>query len=839
MKAMLKAKQFTMAVACLAFAALFASCPMDNQDDGQTGGIPAALVGSWGAGNVEFIRINADGTGTLDGNAATWSVDGNRLTLSLDLGPAHGGLVSGSAIWQIVGGRLRLSNGQGITGPLLEILPDLDRLGEGNGAGPGPGDGNGGGTGRIPAELVGEWGVAGTVFLTINANGTGAHHALQGNTIEWSVDGNRLIMTIDMGAGQGGFMTSSARWEIVGGRLRLTDGQGHMGPILMMSPYLDRIGGENGTDPDPGDGNGGDTGRIPAELVGEWGVAGTVVLTINADGTGAHHALQGNTVEWSVDGNRLIMTIDMGAGQGGFMTSSVRWEIVGGRLRLTDGQGHMGPILTMSPYLDRIGGENGGDNGGGQIGDMPTALVGSWGTGTNEMLQINTDGSGHVDGTPVSWSASAGRLTAVWSPGGPAFTGSVAWSIQGDRLHFSNPQEIHGTVLMALMSITIHLGSPGFERLGGIPAALVGSWGIGTDEMFQINSDGSGHITETPVSWSVNGDRLTAVWSPGGSAFTGSVAWNIQGGRLHFSSPQGTQGTALMTLMNVTILTGRPGFERIGDGDDCGCGCECDGGGCQDGCGNCSDCNWGCCGCACGSGWDCCGHCSSCWWEPDPCCGCGCGGRVCGWEWGYCGDCSNCRVPCSCGCGGSWWDGRCSGGCGTCGCGCEGSWCDGRCGRCGTCGYWMWCCGCGCGVRGCWDSCDNCSTCRDACDCGCGGSWWDGHCSGCGTCSCGCGGSWCGDNCGCANCGGCGCGCGDGGCWLGYCSDCSNCRDACDCGCGGSWWDGHCSGCANCGCCGCGGCGRGCWWGFCGTDTCSCGCERSSCGHHCGGSCGC
>jgi len=606
MKAMLKAKRFTMAVACLAFAAMFAGCPMDNQDDGtgQTGGIPAALVGSWGAGNVEFIRINADGTGVL-----------------------------------------------------------------------------------------------------------------QGTPVEWSVDGNRLIMTIDLGPGHGGAVFSSARWEIVGGRLRLTEGQGHMGHILTLSPYLDRLGGGNGGDDDPDNGNGegpgDDLGRIPTALVGEWGVAGTVVLTINADGTGAHHALQGNTVEWSVDGNRLIMTIDMGAGQGGFMTSSARWEIVGGRLRLTDGQGHMGPILTIYPYLDRIGGDPGDGNGNGEDpGIIPAALVGTWGIGADEMLRINADGSGHVDGTPVSWSASAGRLTAVWSPGGSAFTGSVAWRIRDGRLHFSNPQGTQGAVLMALMSVTIHIGSPGFERLDGIPAILVGTWGIGTDEMFLINSDGSGHITETPVSWSASAGRLTAVWSPGGSDFTGSVAWEIRNDRLHFSSPQGTQGTVLMTLMSATVIMGSPGFERLGPGD----GGEVtpigitvdpsfvsistnesvqftatvvpvwasqavtwavepsDTTGTIDSNGLFTshwegtfhvrvtalddtsvyaiaevhvwfdDWEW-CCGCPCGGGMGCgilCGNCHNCD-DPDPgysCCGCGCDGSGC--CWGHCGDCYRC-----------------------------------------------------------------------------------------------------------------------------------------------------------------------------------------------------
>jgi len=119
----------------LAFALILAGCPMDSQDNGggQGTGIPSQLVGSWGTGSVEVIRINADGTGTIQGNAAGWSVSGNRLTLTQDLGAAHGGEASGSAAWAIVGGRLRLSNGQGTLGTLLETFPDLDRLGDGDG----------------------------------------------------------------------------------------------------------------------------------------------------------------------------------------------------------------------------------------------------------------------------------------------------------------------------------------------------------------------------------------------------------------------------------------------------------------------------------------------------------------------------------------------------------------------------------------------------------------------------------------------------------------------------------------------------------------------------------
>ena len=126
----------------LVIAVVLAGCPMD---DAQEGGndlearIPTELVGSWGSGTVEILRINADGTGTIQGNVARWSVNGNRLTLTQDLGAAHGGEVSGSAAWAIVGGRLRLSEGEGFLGMMLENLPDIDRLGGDNEVSPGNG----------------------------------------------------------------------------------------------------------------------------------------------------------------------------------------------------------------------------------------------------------------------------------------------------------------------------------------------------------------------------------------------------------------------------------------------------------------------------------------------------------------------------------------------------------------------------------------------------------------------------------------------------------------------------------------------------------------------------
>jgi len=182
-----------------------------------------------------------------------------------------------------------------------------------------PGDTDPGGEDRIPPELVGSWGIGNEKFLRINPNGTGT---IQGNTVTWSIDGDRLIV---IAGGESG----SVSWEIVDGRLRLSDGEGPLGQLLEGFPNLHRLG---------------EDGDIPPELVGSWGIGDEEVITINADGTGTFN---GNPVTWSVDGDRLILVQDGVFG-------SVSWEIVDGSLRLSDGEGPLGQVLEVLPDLSRL-----------------------------------------------------------------------------------------------------------------------------------------------------------------------------------------------------------------------------------------------------------------------------------------------------------------------------------------------------------------------------------------------------------------------------------------------------------------------------------------------------
>jgi len=116
-----------------------------------------------------------------------------------------------------------------------------------------------------------------------------------------------------------------------------------------------------------------------------------------------------------------------------------------------------------------------------------------------------------------------------------------------------------GAVVAGLALAAVLAGCRG----DGMPSALVGSWGLGSIEVFEINANGSGTIAESAVTWSATGSRLSLVDERGHD--TGSVAWSIQGDRLHFSDPEGERNVMLVALM---AMTGDSGFERLVGGGD-------------------------------------------------------------------------------------------------------------------------------------------------------------------------------------------------------------------------------------------------------------------------------
>jgi len=310
---------------------------------------------------------------------------------------------------------------------------------------------------------------------------------------------------------------------------------------------------------DPDDSDNG-AGSIPAQLVGSWGDrdTDTEVLRINADGSGTVGTITGGELRWSVDGNRLTMTLIPDGGVGVTSTAGT-WAIVGDRLRLSDWEGSMAAAMNMLTYLDRLGGGDAADSGNGGGGAIPSQLVGSWGdTGTGiETLRINANGTGSIHGNSAAWSVNGNRLTL--NMGGAS--GSAAWAIVDGRLRLSNGQGAHGALLQILPDLD-RLG--GGDQAGGIPASLVGSWGIEGVEFLRINANGTGTIHDSAAAWSVDGNRLfltmsqvQAVGAASDGSESGSATWQILGGRLRLTNGQGTLGLLLQAF---------PDLERLGLG---------------------------------------------------------------------------------------------------------------------------------------------------------------------------------------------------------------------------------------------------------------------------------
>ncbi|MDR0539761.1 MAG: hypothetical protein LBG74_04565 [Spirochaetaceae bacterium] len=107
----------------LVFSLGLIGCGGDDDDDPGSGSL-SALVGRWGQGGTELLKINADGSGTLSGVPGTWSVNGTTLTFS------YSGQTS-SATYAISSGKLTLSNPSGVLSAVSGFA--LDKLGDGEG----------------------------------------------------------------------------------------------------------------------------------------------------------------------------------------------------------------------------------------------------------------------------------------------------------------------------------------------------------------------------------------------------------------------------------------------------------------------------------------------------------------------------------------------------------------------------------------------------------------------------------------------------------------------------------------------------------------------------------
>ncbi|MDR2793310.1 MAG: hypothetical protein LBB61_06545, partial [Treponema sp.] len=92
-----------------------------------------------------------------------------------------------------------------------------------------------------------------------------------------------------------------------------------------------------------------------------------------------------------------------------------------------------------------------------------------------------------------------------------------------------------------------------------IPSELVETWGNGSAELFTINSDASGTLGNMNGTWSVSDSTPTFTATNG----SGSVQWEIKGGKLAISNPSG----ALSLLW--TVIVQQPPLDKIsGGGND-------------------------------------------------------------------------------------------------------------------------------------------------------------------------------------------------------------------------------------------------------------------------------
>jgi hypothetical protein len=96
-------------------------------------------------------------------------------------------------------------------------------------------------------------------------------------------------------------------------------------------------------------------------------------------------------------------------------------------------------------------------------------------------------------------------------------------------------------------------GGGGGGTSGGIPKELVGKWGLniyGTkSQVLEIKSDGSGTTGAKACKWSVSGTKLTGIVD----GLTGTVTYNITGGKLKFSDGKGDFGPSLEALTSTPL----------------------------------------------------------------------------------------------------------------------------------------------------------------------------------------------------------------------------------------------------------------------------------------------
>jgi len=274
-------------IAFLAPGLVFLSC--DNGTTTPEVVIPTELQGTYFVAGYIMV-INANGKGTIDGAACSFSTENSVLTATMGSETVSVTYNAGA------GGKIEFSNEEGEAGYLKSVFtfiaaaaavkPDTNPVVEA----------------VIPNELVGTWGnvtidslLVPELFI-INSDGSGKTYNTETKGLDtclWSVNGNKLTLSVAYG-GEYGTLVCTFTYAVANNKLTLS------GAVPDSNLYSAALAGYTGHTPVDKVGGGlvagiGDfvwKNAIPSEYAGNW--TSTVpaftaygpIFKINANGTG-------------------------------------------------------------------------------------------------------------------------------------------------------------------------------------------------------------------------------------------------------------------------------------------------------------------------------------------------------------------------------------------------------------------------------------------------------------------------------------------------------------------------------------------------------------------------
>lgn len=347
----------------------FALVSCDNGTTSSVGvKIPAELQGSYTVGGY-LLKINANGKGTLDGAACTFSAANNILTVKLGSNTVdveYNADPDGSVAFTYTGAKTGyLGYVFTAIGAAGAVMPDQSVT-----APP-----------VIPDALVGSWKTtadvtvtgspqtdAGTVLFVINADGSGQTYNTTGealNQCTWSVSGNKLTMTVDYTSVGYGILMATFDYGVASNTLTLANavaGNSNMYSVFLLgytafSTFLVKDSGA--VTPQISDFI--FSNSITGEIAGTWQSAAAgfeaypPIFLINADGTGqafisADPYIADCTYSLNTASNKIKITI---AGFGGAMYD---YSISGGQLNISSpvATSDASPGVSLYGYFDPL-----------------------------------------------------------------------------------------------------------------------------------------------------------------------------------------------------------------------------------------------------------------------------------------------------------------------------------------------------------------------------------------------------------------------------------------------------------------------------------------------------